>query len=97
MPYYSKKEYIFKRFQKSSNPKKKYDAILENVHTNREVKVSFGAMGYQHYGDLTGLRLYKDLEHHDEKRKAAYRIRHAGDIRDGYYSPGMFAWRYLWT
>ena len=42
--------------------------------------IHFGASGYQHYHDKTGL-LPKSLNHEDPKRRAAYLAR-AGAIRD---------------
>lgn len=96
MPYYAKTDYTFKKFEKAHNPKKKYDAILVNKDTGREVRVPFGATGYEQYADKTGLGLYKHLDHHDAKRRAAYRIRHAKDMRAGFYSFGSFAWQFLW-
>ena len=49
--------------QKSSNPKKKYEAVFNVVKT-----VSFGANGYQDY-----------TMHHDDKRKQNYISRHSNE------------------
>ena len=49
--------------QKSHNPKKKYDAIL-----NGNKIISFGAAGYEDY-----------TTHHDEKRKQNYIKRHSNE------------------
>ena len=49
--------------QKSSNPKKKYDAIFNGTKT-----ISFGASGYQDY-----------TMHHDDKRRANYISRHSNE------------------
>ena len=49
--------------QKSHNPKKKYDAIINGTKT-----ISFGAVGYE---DFT--------THHDEKRKQNYIKRHSNE------------------
>lgn len=67
-----------------------------NKATGREVHVPFGDKNYEHYKDTTGLGLYSNLNHLDSKRRTAYRIRHAKDAKEGYYSPGAFAMRYLW-
>ena len=49
--------------QKSHNPKKKYDAII-----NGTKNISFGAVGYEDY-----------TTHHDEKRKQNYITRHSNE------------------
>ena len=49
--------------QKSSNPKKKYDAVFNGTKT-----ISFGASGYQDY-----------TMHHDDKRKQNYISRHSNE------------------
>ena len=49
--------------QKSSNPKKKYDAVFNGVKT-----ISFGANDYQDY-----------TMHHDDKRKQNYISRHCNE------------------
>ena len=94
MPY-SKKEYTFVKFERSHLPNKKYNAILKNKKTGREVKVPFGARNYEQYKDSTGLGLYSNKDHGDKKRRAAYRARHRNDnLTD--YSPGHFSWYFLW-
>lgn len=99
--YYSHADYKFLRFEKSKKEGKKYSAVLANKATGREVHVPFGDKNYEHYKDTTGLGLYSNLNHLDSKRRTAYRIRHAKDgdakhPKEGYYSPGYFAMRYLW-
>ena len=105
--YYSHADYKFLRFEKSKKENKKYNAVLirrmpnSNKKTGREVHVPFGDKNYEHYKDTTGLvthgmSLYSNLNHLDSKRRTAYRIRHAKDVKEGYYSPGAFAMRYLW-
>ena len=96
---YSKREYKFLRFEKSKRKGKKYDAILENKETKREVRVPFGAIGYEQYKDSTGLGLYSKDDHGDKNRKRLYRQRHSKEkpsFRE-YYSPGLFSWFRLWT
>ena len=58
MAKYKKSEYKFLRFEKSKRKGKKYDAVLQNKETKREVRVPFGAIGYQQWKDSTGLGLY---------------------------------------
>ena len=99
--YYAKADYSFVRFQKSKNPKKKYDAILKNKLTKREVRVPFGAkridgVPYPQYKDRTGLALYHKYDHSDLKRKSNYRARHSVYLKPGYYSPANFSWDFLW-
>lgn len=92
---YPASEYSFVKFIKATGPKK-YTAILRNKKTKREVKVSFGAKGYEHYKDKA-LGSYSSLNHNDAKRRAAYRNRHKGEGDSSRkYSPGWFAWHYLW-
>ena len=68
--------------KKSTNPKKKYDAII-----NGSKKVSFGASGYS---DFT--------KHKDEERKERYIARHKvnQDWKD-YKTSGMWAKNILWN
>jgi len=99
MAKYKKSEYKFLRFEKSKTKGKKYDAILQNKETKREVKVSFGAIGYEQFSDKTGLGLYSKDSHGDKNRKRLYRSRHSKEKASfkEYYSPGWFSWRFLWT
>ena len=96
MPYYSKKEYKLLGFEKSTRKNKKYNAILQNKKTGRQVRVPFGDVRYQQYKDTTGLGLYSHKDHGDKKRRASYKARHSVYVQDGYYSPGFFSMRYLW-
>ena len=68
--------------QKSSNPNKKYDAVIDG-----KKKVSFGAKGYS---DFT--------KHKDEERKERYIARHKvnQDWKD-YETAGMWAKNILWN
>lgn len=95
MTVYSPSEYTFVKFQKATGPKK-YWAILKNKKTGREVKVGFGAKGYEQYKDNV-LGSYSSLNHGDSKRRAQYRSRHAGEgDASRKYSAGWFAWHKLW-
>lgn len=100
MPYYSRSEYNFLRFEKSKKEGKKYDAVLVNKKTKREARVPFGDKDYSQYKDTSGLGLYTHLNHLDSMRRTAYKIRHAKDVRSDstgkMYSPGYFSMSVLW-
>lgn len=87
-------EYSLKGFEKSKTKHKKYDAILVHKKTKREKRVPFGDIRYEQYKDRA-LGLYKNKDHLDTKRRAAYRQRHSGELDDK-FSSGYFAWKYLW-
>lgn len=94
---YPKSEYTFVRFERGTYPKK-YNAILRNKKTKREVKLAFGDRRYQQYRDATPLKLYKSKDHLDKKRRDNYRSRHSKEVPSfkNYYSPGYFAYKFLW-
>ena len=58
MAKYSRKEYKFVKFEKSDRKGKKYNAVLENRETKRQIKVPFGDSNLPQYKDSTGLGLY---------------------------------------
>jgi hypothetical protein len=92
---YPSSKYSFVKFEKAAGTKK-YNAILRNKETKREVKVGFGAKGYEHYKDKA-LGSYSSQNHGDAKRRASYRARHKGEGDPSRkYSAGWFAWHYLW-
>lgn len=93
--YYSMDDWRFSHFEKSKRHMKKYDAIIENKRTNKIVRVPFGALTYEQYHDKA-LGLYSDYNHFDETRRKLYRNRHKKWLKDRYYSPAYFSWRYLW-
>jgi hypothetical protein len=95
MVYYKKTDYKLLNYQKSNNSLKKYDAVIRNRKTGKIILVPFGAAGYENFGDKTGLGLYKS--HGDKERRRLYRLRHQHFLKDGYYSPGYFSMRILWT
>jgi hypothetical protein len=95
MPYEMSK-YRLTGFEKSNKKNKKYDAILKSKENGKIYKVSFGDNRYENYADKTGLDAYPHLLHGDKERRRLYRMRHEKDIKDGIYSPGFFAWHYLW-
>ena len=94
--YYSFEDYKFKSFEKSDVLNKKYNAILINTKTKKEIRVPFGDSRYGQYKDSTGLGLYSSKNTLDIEKKKLYRQRHANDLKDGFYSAGYFAWHYLW-
>ena len=95
--YYSKKDFKFQGFAKSTRQGKMYDAILKNRETGKNVRVPFGDSSMENYGDKTGLHLYPKLIHGDQKRRKAFHDRSRGFVREGYYSPGFFSLNALWT
>jgi hypothetical protein len=96
---YSRAEYKFVRYEKSSNPKKKYDAILKNRKTDREVKVPFGARNMEQYQDRV-LGLYKSKDHKDKNRRRQFKSRFSGlkQSQDWsrFYTPLYFSYTKLW-
>ena len=100
MPPYLKSEYTFKGFEKSKNPKKKYDAILENKKTGRIKKMAFGSRNMEQYRDRTGLGVYKSQDHLDKTRRKAFldRFRKQRERQNWNkeFTALMFATRYLW-
>ena len=97
--YYSQKEWRLLGFKKSQAKGKKYSASIQHKTTGKKRTVNFGSTSKpnQQYKDSTGLSLYSHLDHGDKERKKRYQNRHAVFIRKGYYSPGYFSMRYLWT
>jgi hypothetical protein len=98
---YSKKEYTFVKFEKSHLKDKKYNAVLKNKKTGREVRVPFGAIRengvpYPQYKDSTGLGLYSKYDHNDKARRDRYRARHKVYLKDGYWTAANLSWSFLW-
>jgi hypothetical protein len=96
MPYYSKKEYKFVKYAKSTRKHKKYSAMLKNKNTDKTVVLHFGDNRYENFHDLTGLNLYPSKIHGDPKRRKSYKARHKKDIKDGYFSSGYYSYNILW-
>lgn len=90
------KKYDFINFEKSHRKNKMYNAILENKKTKRIVKVPFGDDKMQNFRDITGLNLYPHLIHGDTKRRKAFRARHKGYLKKGFFSPSLFSYYFLW-
>ena len=95
MPYFPHDKYTFVEFKRSHLKHKKYDAILQNIATNRFVTIPFGARGYEQYQDRVPLKLYKKYDHLNKTRRSNYRARHAKDTNKP-YSPSWFGLKYLW-
>lgn len=94
--YLSMREWKFMRFEKSKRKGKKYDAILLNNATKREIRMPFGQLGMEHYQDKTGLNLYPQLIHSDKVRRRLFKTRFAHLFKDGYYSSIYFSNKFLW-
>jgi len=100
MAKYSRKEYNFVKFEKSDRKGKKYNAVLENRETKRQVKVPFGDSNLPQYRDTTGLGLYSKKDTLDKNKRKQFRARFSSlkqksDFKN-YYSPMWFSWFKLW-
>ena len=98
--YYSKKDYKLIGFRKSLKRLSKYDAILENKTTKKNVIVSFGGIKtngspYSQFKDRVPLKLYSKYDHNDEERRNRYLKRHSNDINLP-FSKSWFSKEYLW-
>lgn len=102
------KEKIIK-FEKSSNPKKKYMAYIKNIISGKIRILHFGASDYEQYKDRTPLKLYANKNHNNKKRQHNYYSRHSNGITNrkeaidyeikksnGYYNPKILSHIYLW-
>lgn len=87
--------YEFIRFEKAKAENKKYSAILLDTKTKKLKRVNFGQLPYKHYKDTTGLGLYKNLDHGDEKRRESFRARFKENSKVK-YSATWFAYHFLW-
>ena len=85
----------FIKFEKSNRKNKKYDAVMKNTTTGREVKIPFGDSRYEHYKDSTGLGVWTHKNHNDDNRRKSYRARHNSTAQKK-YSPSWFSYHYLW-
>jgi hypothetical protein len=96
MSYFSKKDYNFIRFIKAKAKHKKYTAILQNKKNKKIIKLNFGDNRHEQYKDTTGLNIYTNKNHLDNKRRDNYKKRHSVYIKKGYYSPSYFSMKFLW-
>ena len=96
---YEKKLYKFIGFEKGSYPKK-YNAILQNRETKREVKVPFGDRNLPQYKDSTGLGLYTKKNTLDKNKRRQFRARFSGLKQSQNWNKEFtslyFSWRFLW-
>ena len=97
------------KFEKSSNPNKKYTAYIKNLDTGKIHKIHFGASAYEQYKDRTPLKLYSSKNHSNKKRQMNYYSRHSRGITNrktaieyeikksnGYYNAKILSHIYLW-
>ena len=96
MTYYSMDEYKLKGYEKAKAKGKMYNALIQRKSDNKILKVPFGDNKMENYKDDTGLNLYPELIHGDEKRRKNYRSRAKGRVKDGFYSPSYFSFNILW-
>ena len=106
--HFNMKEKIIK-FQKSTNPNKKYMVFIQDLITNKIKIIHFGASAYQQYKDRTPLKLYSYKDHLNKQRQMNYYSRHSNGITDrekaiiheikksnGYYNAKILSHVYLW-
>ena len=74
---------------------KKLKATYKNPKTGREKSILFGAKGYSHFRDASGL-LPKSQEHHDQERRRRYVERHKANENWNKPSAGMLSRYILW-
>jgi len=63
-----------KTISKSEAKGKKYKVVTDKGRT-----INFGAKDYEQYRDSTPLKLYKNKDHNDPKRRKNYFQRHSGE------------------
>ena len=96
MSYFNMQFYNFLGFEKAKRKGKMYNGLLQRKNDKKIVRIPFGSTAYENYQDKTGLNLYPELIHGDEKRRRLYKIRHQKNIKAGYYSASYFSFFYLW-
>lgn len=97
------------KFERSSNPDKKYVAYIKNLDTGKVHKIHFGASAYEQYKDRTPLKLYSSKNHSNKRRQMNYYSRHSHGITNrktaigyeikkskGYYNAKILSHIYLW-
>ena len=95
--YYPQRDWVLLGFKRSTAKNKKYSALIQHKKNDRIRTINFGSTSHEQFKDSTGLGLYSHLNHGDRERQKNYQSRHSVFIRKGYYSPGYFSLRYLWT
>lgn len=102
------KEKIIK-FEKSSNPDKKYMATVKDRKSGKTRIIHFGASAYEQFKDRTPLGLYTSKNHSNKRRQMNYYSRHSRGISNrkkaieyeikksgGYYNAKILSHVYLW-
>lgn len=96
MSYFPMSEYKFIKFEKSNRKHKKYNAIIQNKITKKNVKIPFGDNRYEQFLDITGLGAYSHKNHLDIFRRENYRKRHKTFLKHDMFSAGFFSYYFLW-
>jgi hypothetical protein len=96
MPNYWMGDWELEGFKPSPVAEKKYNAILKEKISGRQVEVAFGRPGFWHYRDATGLGLFSNLDHKDTARRERFHDRFSKFVIMGMYSPAYFSLNYLW-
>lgn len=96
--FYWMTDYRVVGFRRSETPRMKYDAILMRQMDSGVYSTSyipFGTLGEAHHDDKTGLGLYSDTDHHDEKKRQLFIHQRAKLLRPGMFSAAYFEIHYL--
>lgn len=92
------KEYkIVGKFKQSTRKNKKYMISIIHNTSKKKHTIHFGDSRYGQFRDSTCAGIYTHLDTHDNKRKLAYRARHAKTFNKSNFSPAFFSWIYLWS
>lgn len=97
MSYFHKTEWGVIKIYPSDSKYKKYSTVLKNNETGKTRLLHWGDSRYPQYKDTTGFQTYTHLDHLDNDRKKRYIKRHRHFIKEGYFSPGYFSMKYLWS
>lgn len=97
------KNYIVEFLPTTDKSKKKYKVVIYNKEGYKIKTLQFGDKGYEHYEDVTPLKLYSDMDHKDSVRRSQYRQRHSKiykkDGKEAYkdpLKPAFYSWNFLW-
>ena len=82
------------KIMKSSRKEKKYMVYVKYPNKRGFKLIHFGARGMAQYKDNTPLKLYKNKDHLDKKRKVNYYKRHGKTTNKS--SPKWWSNKYLW-
>jgi len=94
--YYSMDDYKFVKFRRSQTNNKKYDAIIENKESKKQIILPFGDTRYSQYKDSTGLGFYSHKDTKNKLRRSLFRDRHKGFLKPNHFSPSYFSFNFLW-